>query len=708
LSGNEGLTRFHDGRFVEHHPWPALGRRQQAKVVIADQGGVWLAFWLDGGVLYFKDGKVRATYSSKDGLGAGHVSGLRLDQDGAIWAATEDGGLSRIKDGRISTLTTRNGLPCNTIHWSIEDDHRSLWMYAACGLLRVTRDDVDRWLSDETQRVGVQIWGAADGVTLRAVTPAFFNPPVVKAADGKLWFASGVGLLLIDPDNLPFNPIPPPVHIEHVVADRKLYPVESPLRLPPLVRDVTFEFTALSLVDPRNVRFRYKLEGNDLDWREAVDRRQVSYTNLAPGNYRFHVTASNNSGVWNEKGAQIELFIEPAFHQTTWFRIAAVLLFVALVWGAFQYRVRRLRLEEKRLRDVIEGIPTMAFSVHADGSPDLVNQRWLDFAGLSTRDLLGSGWEATIHPDDVGAHVEKWRAALAGGKPFESEARHRNAKGEYRWFLVQAVPLRDKQGRILKWYGTLTDIEERKRAEEERERLLRLESHLAHTNRLSMLGELTASLAHEINQPIGAVIASAGASLRWLDREQPELQRAREAIMRIKDDGKRAADIIAGLKAFYRKDGSPHRGLLDVNEVVREMLVLLHREAERHSVLMRTELTRDLPAVRADRVQLQQVLMNLMVNGIEAMADAGGSLTIRTKSHGSGLMVSVSDTGVGIPADKMEHIFNAFVTSKTAGTGMGLAISRTIVESHDGKLWAEANVDRGATFYFTLPAANDA
>jgi signal transduction histidine kinase len=270
---------------------------------------------------------------------------------------------------------------------------------------------------------------------------------------------------------------------------------------------------------------------------------------------------------------------------------------------------------------------------------------------------------------------------------------------------VRAVPLRDKQGKILKWYGTLTDIEERKRAEAERERLQRLESQLAHTNRLSMLGELTASLAHEINQPIAAAIASAGAGLRWLDREQPALQLAREALIRIKEDSKRAADIITGLKAFYRKDVSPQRVLLDVNEVVREMLVLLHREAERHAVLMRTELAPELPAVCADRVQLQQVLMNLMVNGIEAMGDAGGQLLIGTSTTEVGLRVSVSDTGVGIPKDQMEQIFSAFITTKAAGTGMGLAISRTIIESHDGKLWAETNQGPGATFHFTLPAA---
>ena len=320
------------------------------------------------------------------------------------------------------------------------------------------------------------------------------------------------------------------------------------------------------------------------------------------------------------------------------------------------------------------------------------------------RQTVAAGRPA-IHPDDAEAHLDKWRAALASGEPFENEVRQRSAVGEYRWFLVRAVPFRDRHGRIVKWYGSLTDIEDRKRAEEERERLRRLETELAHTHRVSMLGELAASLAHEISQPIAAAITSAGAALRWLDRDQPEVLRAREAIMRVKDDGKRAADIIAHLKSFYKKDASPQREVVAVNEVVGEMLVLLHSEAVRHSVVMRTELAADLRPVRADRVQLQQVLMNLMLNGIEAMREAGGELTIRTRREEGGVLVSVSDTGVGLPADQMEQIFNAFFTTKAGGTGMGLAISRSIVEAHGGRLWAADNGGRGASFHFSLPAA---
>ena len=382
-------------------------------------------------MLYFKDGKVRTTYTSADGLGKGHVAGLRLDRDGALWAATQEGGLSRIKDGRIRTLTIRNGLPCNTIHWSIEDDDRSLWIYTACGLVRVTRDELDAWIADPTHMVETRRWGAADGVPLRAISPAYSNPPVAKAADGKLWFVSGEGVQVIDPDHLPFNTIPPPVYIEHVIADRKPYSVANGLRLPPLVRDVTIEFTALSLVDPQGVHFRYRLEGHDNEWQEAGDRRQAFYTNLRPetiASSSRHLTTAA-CGMRKERSSS-----SPSRRRSTrqsGFASPARSCSSACVWsGCSTPYAGGCRREEKRLREVIEGIPAMAFSVHPDGSPDLVNQRWLDYTGLSqSKAEDGRGWESTIHPDDLEAHLDKWRAALASGEPFENEARHRSASG---------------------------------------------------------------------------------------------------------------------------------------------------------------------------------------------------------------------------------------------------------------------------------------
>jgi len=355
LSGNEGLARLHKGRFVENIPWSAFGRSQQAKVIVADRGGLWLAFWVDGGVLYFKDGKVQASYTSKEGLGAGHISGLRVDAEGVAWAATERSGLSRIKDGRVNTLTVGNGLPCNAVHWSAQDDNGSLWLYTACGLVRIMRDDVAAWIADPGHRIVPKLWGAAEGVPIRAFTPAYFNPPVAKALDGKLWFVSGADVQVIDPDHLPFNPLPPPVHIEAFVADRKSYAVTNGLRLPPLVRDMTIEFTALSLVDSKSTRFRYRLEGYDNDWQEVIDRRQATYTNLPPGNYRFRLKAANNSGVWNDEGTQLEFSIAPAFYQTTWFRLAGAALLFGLAWGGLQLWLRmRIRRLNRRFEATLE------------------------------------------------------------------------------------------------------------------------------------------------------------------------------------------------------------------------------------------------------------------------------------------------------------------------------------------------------------------
>ncbi len=242
------------------------------------------------------------------------------------------------------------------------------------------------------------------------------------------------------------------------------------------------------------------------------------------------------------------------------------------------------------------------------------------------------------------------------------------------------------------------------------EALRQAQADLAHFSRVTTMGELTASLAHEINQPIAAAVTNANACLRWLTRAQPDVEEAREAAARMVKDGTRAADIISRTRLLFKK-GAPQRESVDVNEVIEEMIVLLRSEATRYSVPIRAELTLGLPRVKADRVQLQQVFMNLMLNGIEAMKgnDAAGELTIRSERSGSGqLLISVSDTGVGLPPHQADLIFNAFFTTKPTGTGMGLPISRSIIESHGGRLWAAANSGRGATFQFTLPSEVEA
>ena len=243
---------------------------------------------------------------------------------------------------------------------------------------------------------------------------------------------------------------------------------------------------------------------------------------------------------------------------------------------------------------------------------------------------------------------------------------------------------------------------EQKRAEAA---LHRARADLAHINRVTTLGELTASLVHEVSQPIAAAATNANACLRWLTREPPDLEEARASALSIVKDAKRAGEIIRRIRQLFQKS-PPQRESVDVNEIIREMIVLLRSEVTRHSISVRAELAADLPPVMGDRVQLQQVMMNLMGNGIDAMKDVEGPRELAIKSQraeNEQLMVSVSDTGVGLPPQQAEQIFNAFVTTKLHGTGMGLSISRSIVESHSGRLWAADNSPRGASFHITLP-----
>jgi signal transduction histidine kinase len=275
--------------------------------------------------------------------------------------------------------------------------------------------------------------------------------------------------------------------------------------------------------------------------------------------------------------------------------------------------------------------------------------------------------------------------------------------------FLRSIGHRNASGEPGEYVGVTMDITERKRAEEERERLRQLEAKLAHITRVNMMGELAAALAHEIKQPIAASVTSANALLRWLAHDPPDLERARAAAARVDREGNRAADIINSLRAFYRTGTPGERQMVDVKGAIEEMRVLLQTEAARYSVTIHTELESDIPNVLADRVQLQQILMNLMVNGIEAMKGCGGALTISSEVNSEGqLTVSICGTGVGLPAESAELIFNPFHTTKPQGTGMGLTITRSIVEAYGGRVWATANRGAGTTFHFTLPGGEEA
>jgi signal transduction histidine kinase/ligand-binding sensor domain-containing protein len=354
-SGNVWISNFERGLFrwnkaegVETiSPEQLGGRRVNSMLPDELRGGIWIGFF-EGGVAYIKDHKILASYSVRDDLGSGNVPQLRSDSSGALWAATE-GGLSRIRDGRITTLTTRNGLPCDAVLWSMEDNDHAVWLEMPCGVVRVFKSEMDHWVRDPNYVVLSTIFDTNDGARTSGI-PGGYPPIVTMSPDGRIWYLPRDGVSVIDPHHLAFNATQPPIRIEQINADRKTYwqnlfgdASSSHPNLPPLVRDLEIDYTALSLVAPEKNLFRYKLEGFDRDWHDVGNRRQAFYTNLPPRTYRFRVIACNNSGVWNETGDSFEFSIAPAYYQTLWFKLLCAVVFLAMLWALYQRRLHIIR-----------------------------------------------------------------------------------------------------------------------------------------------------------------------------------------------------------------------------------------------------------------------------------------------------------------------------------------------------------------------------
>lgn len=584
LSQLPGLVRVTAGG-SRRIPWTQLGHRDAASAMTADPSreGTWLGFD-EGGIAYVVDGRVQRSFNAADGLTPGTVVSMRFDGRGALWIAT-DGGLNRLSGGRITSLTAKSGLPCDTVHWSIEDDAGDVWLYMPCALVRIAKAEIDAWVADPRRKVRTTEFDQSDGVRTQPFGTQM-APLSAKSPDGRIWFLPFDGLSVFDPARLKSNPVPPPVKVEQVMADGKSYDASAAVSLPPRVRNLQIDYTALSFVAPEKMRFRYRLEGRDDGWHEAGNRRQAFYTDLPPGNYRFRVIAANNSGVWNNEGATLQFSIAPAWWQTAWFYALAVAALALLLWGAHNLRIRQLRREAAREQD----------------------------------------------------------------------------------------------------------LQERQRE---------LQKELAHATRLSTIGQLTASISHEIRQPLAAVVAHGGAAKRWL--EQANFAEVRYSLEAIIQTTERANSIITGLRALAKKD-EPRLDVFDLNEAVREVILLTAGEAKANYVAFRTEYAEGLPKIRGDRIQLQQVVLNLVVNAIEAMTScAQRELFVSTGRDSSDVFVEFRDTGPGLEPAAGERLFQPFFTTKEQGMGMGLSLSRSIVEAHGGHLSAAPNEPGGAVFRFTWP-----
>ena len=368
-----------------------------------------------------------------------------------------------------------------------------------------------------------------------------------------------------------------------------------------------------------------------------------------------------------------------------------------------------LRESEQHLRLLVETIPALVGRTTAEGKLDYVNRRVVDYIGHEPG-LIGMRLDhpddrvAHAHPDDRDARAQKWSHALKTREPWEDTYRIRSAAGEYRWFYERSEPLLDRDGRVVCWYSVSVDVNDNREMEEA---LRSTRRKLSAAMQIATVAEMSASIAHEINQPLASVVTNAHACQTWLSHDPPNLERAQATLERIIRDGHSAAEVVRRIRALF-KEAAPVKALLDINQIVAEVLRVLSDELRDNSIVVETELAADLPMIAGDHVQIQQTLINLVHNATEAMAgltDRPKSLVLRSRRQGEELLIQVRDHGVGIKDPTL--VFEPFFTTKESGMGMGLSISRSIVEAHGGRIWATANEDAGTTFSFTLPLASE-
>jgi len=714
VAQNDGVSRFDPAteRFTNYRPDPRnpTGYGNWAVSIYQDRSGT-LWFGRGGGMLSRFDNKTKTFVNyipdSRDPhrLQGGNILAIHEDRAGTLWLGALDG-LYRFnrQDGTFARYTERQGLPSSMIGGILEDKAGRLWLS--------TRKGISRF---DPPTGAFRNYDVSDGLQSNEFDKACYESP-----DAEMFFGGSRGFNAFFPENIQDNPYVPPVIITSFKIFNKPVPIGAKSVLKKAIayldaltlssRDnvFSFEFAAMSYANSQKNRYRYKLENLEPGWNEVGSKQRLAtYTNLDPGQYVFRVQGSNSDGVWNEQGVALQLTILPPWWRTNWFRAVGLAVLLALVGIVYRVRVRELQEREKKFREAVESMPALAFVALSEKERTFVNKGWVEYTGLTLEEASGSGWQAAVHPDDLNRVLEKWRTAASTGERFDYEVRLcRRVGGEYRWFHTRVVPLKDYRGRIVKWCGLASDIEDRKRAELERERLRELESDLAHINRVSVLGELAASIAHEINQPLSGVVSNGSACLRWLARDPPDLDEAREAARRIIGGGQHAGEIIKRIRALTTRAASSTEKL-DLNESIREVLALVGDEAKRKSIIIRVDFAGDLSPVSGDRVQLQQVVLNLAMNAIEAMSsisERARELVITTRNiDANEIEVTLEDSGVGLDPNTMDKIFESFYTTKPGGMGMGLSISRSIVRAHGGRLWATARNSPGTAFHFTLP-----
>ena len=708
VASNIGLQRFRPGPpklYTSEHGLPD----DFVMTLHEDRTGV---MWIGSRVgLTRMDGETFTTFDQKHGLGTAGVNSIHEDANGTLWLAST-GGIGYFRDGRGFTFGVAQGLCDHNVHRILEDDAGDLWFSANTGIFRLRKRDIADLAAGRIKKIECELYGRAEGMRSREANGAV-NPAGWKMRDGRLWFPTLQGVVIIDPRNSALDLAPPPVAIEEVIANGRIYP-RAPAELEAGTNALEIHFTGLSFVGPEKMRFRYMLQGFDKDWVDAGNRRVAYYTRIPPGRYTFRVAAANAAGDWSQQDASVSFRILPQFYQTAWFRALAVLAALAALVGVHRLRMRRLRKRanelssladergraEQRYRELFENASDAIFTTDLNGNFTGINRRAEEMIGAKLTDVLGHNIREFLPANEAG---ERTAAEWLSGRADASQQVKIVARDGTLVPVEVSTRLISDDGAVTGVQATARDVRDR----------AALEQQLQHSQKMEAVGQLAGGVAHDFNNLLTVIRGNTELLLGDMPEDGST---TRDDLLQIAAAADRAAALTRQLLAFSRKQVIQPQHT-DLNVLMRDLEPMLRRLIG-EDITIATLPSREPASVLADPGQLEQVLINLAVNARDAMPN-GGTINIEIglmniedapqvparSASGRCVVLTVSDTGTGMDAATRARIFEPFFTTKEHGKGTGLGLSTVygIVQQAGGDLTCVSQPGSGTTFRIYLP-----